>query len=396
MMERMKKMLDFKYYAPTKVYFGRDSDNMIGRAVKDYGYSKILIHYGTGSAEKSGLLDKIRNILKDEGLDYVELGGVQANPRIDLIRKGIEYAKEEAVDFILAIGGGSVIDSAKSIGMGLANGMDPWDMIIGQIKPTKSFPVGVVLTIASAGSEMSNSHVVTNPENNLKRALNDDLLRPVVAFLNPELTYTVSKFQTGCGIVDTLMHTFERYFAPDEGNELTDRIAEGLMVAVKNAGKTAINEPDNYEARATLMWASSLSHNGLTGCGRNILFPVHKLEHDFSGLFDVAHAAGLSVLFPAWARYMYHHDVQRFCQFANRVWDIDTDDEPDKTALKGIEAMTNYFKDIGMPTTMKELGISPSDYEKIADLTTDNGTKEIMSYVPLNKEDILNIYRLAE
>ncbi len=280
--------------------------------------------------------------------------------------------------------------------MGLANGMDPWDMIIGQIKPTKSFPVGVVLTIASAGSEMSNSHVVTNPENNLKRALNDDLLRPVVAFLNPELTYTVSKFQTGCGIVDTLMHTFERYFAPDEGNELTDRIAEGLMVAVKNAGKTAINEPDNYEARATLMWASSLSHNGLTGCGRNILFPVHKLEHDFSGLFDVAHAAGLSVLFPAWARYMYHHDVQRFCQFANRVWDIDTDDEPDKTALKGIEAMTNYFKDIGMPTTMKELGISPSDYEKIADLTTDNGTKEIMSYVPLNKEDILNIYRLAE
>jgi alcohol dehydrogenase YqhD (iron-dependent ADH family) len=392
----MKKMLDFKYYAPTKVYFGRDSDNMIGRAVKDYGYSKILIHYGTGSAEKSGLLDKIRNILKDEGLDYVELGGVQANPRIDLIRKGIEYAKEEAVDFILAIGGGSVIDSAKSIGMGLANGMDPWDMIIGQIKPTKSFPVGVVLTIASAGSEMSNSHVVTNPENNLKRALNDDLLRPVVAFLNPELTYTVSKFQTGCGIVDTLMHTFERYFAPDEGNELTDRIAEGLMVAVKNAGKTAINEPDNYEARATLMWASSLSHNGLTGCGRNILFPVHKLEHDFSGLFDVAHAAGLSVLFPAWARYMYHHDVQRFCQFANRVWDIDTDDEPDKTALKGIEAMTNYFKDIGMPTTMKELGISPSDYEKIADLTTDNGTKEIMSYVPLNKEDILNIYRLAE
>ncbi|HHT87767.1 MAG TPA: iron-containing alcohol dehydrogenase [Clostridiales bacterium] len=389
-------MLDFKYYAPTKVYFGRDSDNMIGRAVKDYGYSKILIHYGTGSAEKSGLLDKIRNILKDEGLDYVELGGVQANPRIDLIRKGIEYAKEEAVDFILAIGGGSVIDSAKSIGMGLANGMDPWDMIIGQIKPTKSFPVGVVLTIASAGSEMSNSHVVTNPENNLKRALNDDLLRPVVAFLNPELTYTVSKFQTGCGIVDTLMHTFERYFAPDEGNELTDRIAEGLMVAVKNAGKTAINEPDNYEARATLMWASSLSHNGLTGCGRNILFPVHKLEHDFSGLFDVAHAAGLSVLFPAWARYMYHHDVQRFCQFANRVWDIDTDDEPDKTALKGIEAMTNYFKDIGMPTTMKELGISPSDYEKIADLTTDNGTKEIMSYVPLNKEDILNIYRLAE
>ncbi len=390
-------MLNFEYFTPTKVYFGRDSDDKIGKALKEYGCSKVLLHYGTGSAEKSGLLDKIRENLRSEGIDFAELGGVEANPRIDLIRKGIEFAKKEAVDFILAIGGGSVVDSAKSIGMGIANGMDPWDMIMNQIKPARKYPVGVVLTLAAAGSEMSNSHVVTNPENHLKRSLNDDLLRPVVAFLNPENTFTVSNYQTGCGIVDTFMHTFERYFTVEEDNDLTDRIAEGLMVAVKNAGLVAIDEPDNYEARATLMWASSLSHNGLTGCGKNMLFPVHKLEHDFSGLFDVAHGAGLSVLFPAWAKYVYHHDIRKFSQFANRVWGIEMEHEhPQKTALKGIQAMTEYFRKIGMPTTMGELGINPSDYEKVADMTTDGGKKEILSYIPLNKEDILNIYRLAE
>lgn len=390
-------MQDFEYYTPTKVYFGRNSEDKIGQALKEYGAKKILIHYGTNSAEKSGLLGRVRKKLEEAGLDYVELGGVVANPRLDLIREGIEFAKKEKVDFILAVGGGSVIDSAKSIGMGLANNMDPWDMIINRIKPEKKFPVGVVLTIAAAGSEMSNSDVVTNPENHMKRSINDDLLRPVVAFLNPENTFTVSKYQTGCGIVDILMHTFERYFTAEEDNDLTDRIAEGLMVAVKNAGLTAIKEPDNYEARATLMWASSLSHNGLTGCGRKMLFPVHKLEHDFSGLFDVAHGAGLAVLFPAWARYIYRYDIRKFSQFANRVWSIEMDHEhPERTALKGIEAMTQYFKAIGMPVTMKELGINPSDYEKIADMTTDGGKKQIQSYIPLTREDILNIYRLAE
>ena len=320
-----------------------------------------------------------------------------ANPRIDLIREGIELAKKEKVDFILAVGGGSVIDSAKSIGMGLANNMDPWDMIINQIMPTKMFPVGTVLTIAAAGSEMSNSHVVTNQEYHLKRSLNHDLLRPVVSFMNPENTFTVSKYQTACGIVDILMHTFERYFTPETDNDLIDRISEGLMVAVKNAGLVAINEPENYEARATLMWASSLSHNGLTGCGKIAPFPVHKMEHDFSGLFDVAHGAGLAVLFPAWARYIYRHDIRKFSQFANRVWGIEMDHEhPEKTAIRGIEAMTQYFRTIGMPTTMKELGISPSDYEKIVDMTTKGGKIQIQSYFPLTREDILNIYRLAE
>lgn len=390
-------MLNFEYYTPTKVYFGKDSDEKIGKALKEYGCKKILLHYGSGSVEKTGLLGKIRKNLKDEGLEFVELGGVVANPRIDLIRKGIELAKEEQVDFILAVGGGSVIDSAKSIGMGLANGMDPWDMIINQIMPTKRFPVGAVLTIAAAGSEMSNSDVVTNPENHLKRSINHDLLRPVVAFMNPENTFSVSKYQTGCGIVDILMHTFERYFTVEEDTDLTDRISEGLMVAVKNAGLVAIKEPDNYEARATLMWASSLSHNGLTGCGKKHFFPVHKLEHDFSGLYDVAHGAGLAVLFPAWARYMYKYDIRKFSQFANRVWGIEMDHEhPERTALRGIDAMTQYFRTIGMPTTMAELGVNPADYEKIADMTTNGGNISIPSYVPLTKEVILEIYRLAE
>lgn len=390
-------MLDFEYYAPTKVYFGRNSDEKIGKALKEYGCKKILLHYGSGSAEKSGLLGKIRKNLNEAGLEFVELGGVAANPRIDLIREGIRFAKEEKVDFILAIGGGSVIDSAKSIGLGLANGMDPWDMIINQIMPTKKFPVGVVLTIAAAGSEMSNSHVVRNPELNLKRSLNHDLLRPVVAFLNPENTFTVSKYQTACGVVDMLMHTLERYFTAEEDNDLTDRISEGLMVAVKNAGLVAINGPDNYEARATLMWASSLSHNGLTGCGKNMMFPVHKMEHAIGGLFDTSHGAGLAVLFPAWAKYIYKHDVRKFSQFANRVFGIEMDHEhPEKTALKGIEALKRYFRDLGMPTSMGELGINPSDYEKIADITTDSGQKNLLSYIPLSREDILNIYRLAE
>lgn len=391
-------MYDFQYFSPTKVFFGRDTEKQVGHVLKEYDYTKVLLHYGGGSVKRSGLFDKITTNLAQAGLDYIELGGVEPNPKIGLIREGIELCKKEQVDFILAIGGGSVIDSAKSISMGLANNQDPWEMISSQQMPTAKFPVGVVLTIAAAGSEMSNSHVVTNPEFQLKRALNHDLLRPVVAFMNPENTFTVSKYQTSCGIVDIMMHTFERYFTADQDNDLIDRISEGLLVAVKNAGIKALEEPLNYEARATLMWASSLSHNGLTGCGKHTFFPAHQLEHDVSGIFDhVAHGAGLSVLFPAWALYVYKYDLRKFCQFATRVWGIEMNyDHPEQTALAGIEAMKTYFKSLGMPVSFKELDINPADYEKIADKTTNGGTKVKMSYIPLTKEDILNIYQLAE
>ncbi len=391
-------MYQFEYFTPTKVYFGKDAESKIGKVLKDYGFHKVLIHYGGGSIKKSGLFDRIVRTLEEENIQYVELGGVAPNPKIDLILQGIELCKKEGVDFILAVGGGSVIDSAKSISMGLANDRNPWEMILTQTMPDKQFPIGVVLTLAAAGSEMSNSLVVSNPDIKLKRHLDHDTLRPLVSFLNPELTYTVDRYQTGCGIVDTMMHTYERYFTIDADNDLIDRIAEGILVAVKNAGLVAIDEPDNYEARATLIWASSLSHNGLTGSGKVTFFPVHMMEHDVSGVFDqVAHGAGLAVLFPAWAKYIYKYDVRKFCQFANRVWGIEMNhDHPEETALRGIETMKNYFKQIGMPTTMKELGIEASDYEAIADKSTNCGQKTVASYIPLTKEDIIEIYKLAE
>ncbi len=277
--------------------------------------------------------------------------------------------------------------------------MDPWYIVENknEIKSFKHFPVGVLLTIAAAGSEMSSSSVITNEETNLKRSINTDAIRPVFAFMNPELTFSVSKYQTACGVVDIMMHTLERYFAPEKDTDLTDRVSEGLLLAVKNAGPVAVNEPDNYEARATLMWASSLSHNGLTECGRSRIMPAHGISHDISGLFDTAHGAGLSVIFPAWAKYEYKQDLRKFVQLATRVWGVDMNfDYPEKTAIEGIEKMKTYFSSLGMSVTMKEIGIEPKDYEKIVNMTTNNGTSGINSYRTLNKEDILEIYKLAE
>jgi len=392
-------MYDFQYYTPTKVFFGKKAEAQAGSVIAAYGAKKVLLHYGGGSIKKSGLYQKVIDDLKTNGLEYCELGGVEPNPKIDLVRKGIQLCKKEGVDFILAVGGGSVIDSAKGICLGLANNCDdPWQMITEKTPPQKGFPLAVILTIAAAGSEMSFSHVITNPEVQLKRSLNHDLLRPIYAFMNPELTYTVSPYQTACGIVDIMMHTIERYFVPNYDTDLTDRIAEGLLVAVKNAGKAAMADPCDYEARATLMWASSLSHNGLTGCGKEYLFTAHRLEHDVSGIFDhVAHGAGLAVLFPALAQYIYKHDIRKFAQFAVRVWGIEMNfDHPEETALKGIFATKDFFASLGMPTTMAELGISPEDYEKIADKTTNNGTITVNSYQQLNKDDLIKIYKLAE
>lgn len=392
-------MNNFTFCTPTKVIFGRDIESSIGETLRGCGAGKVLLHYGGGSAKRSGLLDKVASSLDAAGLPYVELGGVEPNPKLSLIRKGIELCRAEGVDFLLAVGGGSVIDSAKAIGVGLANGCDPWDFIETKTAPTKCMPVGVVLTLAAAGSEMSNSDVMTNDETHLKRGITSEAVRPVVAFLNPENTFTVSKFQTGCGIVDTMMHTLERYFTGDIDCDLTDRLAEGLLIAVRDAGRAAIANPEDYEARATLMWASSLSHNDVTGCGKNRKFPVHKIEHDLSGVHDnIAHGAGLSVLFPAWADYMLDlgHDIMKFAQLANRVWGVEMNfDHPETTARGGIRAMRAYFREIGMPVTMGELGLSPEDYDEIVAKTTLNGTI-LRSYIPLGREEILEIYRRAE
>lgn len=395
-------MQNFTYCAPTKVIFGRGVESQIGTELRELGATRVLVHFGGGSVKKTGLLDKVTASLTEAGLSYVEFGGVEPNPKLSFIHKGIELGRAEKVDFILAVGGGSVIDSAKAIGVGLVTGNDPWQYASTGTHPERNevFPVGVVLTISAAGSEMSNSDVITNDLITpwVKQGITSETVRPLVAFLNPENTFTVSKFQTGCGIVDIMMHTLERYVTGQDECELSERIAEALLVSVREAGRVAIAHPDNYEARATLMWASSLSHNDLTGCGKIRKFPVHKLEHPVSALHDsISHGAGLSVLFPAWAQFVMQYDIPKFAQLANRVWDCPMDfDHPERTALAGIEAMKRYFTEIGMPTHMSELGLTPDEYDAIIDLTTKGGTRPVKSYIDLGPQEIRAIYALAE
>ena len=395
-------MQNFTYCAPTKVIFGRGVESQIGTELRELGATRVLVHFGGGSVKRTGLLDKVTASLTEAGLSYVEFGGVEPNPKLSFIHKGIELGRAEKVDFILAVGGGSVIDSAKAIGVGLVTGNDPWQYASTGTHPERSevFPVGVVLTISAAGSEMSNSDVITNDLITpwVKQGITSETVRPLVAFLNPENTFTVSKFQTGCGIVDIMMHTLERYVTGQDECELSERIAEALLVSVREAGRVAIAHPDNYEARATLMWASSLSHNDLTGCGKIRKFPVHKLEHPVSALHDsISHGAGLSVLFPAWAQFVMQYDIPKFAQLANRVWDCPMDfDHPERTALAGIEAMKRYFTEIGMPTHMSELGLTPDEYDAIIDLTTKGGTRPVKSYIDLGPQEIRAIYALAE
>lgn len=395
-------MQNFTYCTPTKVIFGRGVESQIGTELRELGATRVLVHFGGGSVKKTGLLDKVIASLTEAGLSYVEFGGVEPNPKLSFIHKGIELGRAEKVDFILAVGGGSVIDSAKAIGVGLVTGNDPWQYASTGTHPERSevFPVGVVLTISAAGSEMSNSDVITNDLITpwVKQGITSETVRPLVAFLNPENTFTVSKFQTGCGIVDIMMHTLERYVTGQDECDLSERIAEALLVSVREAGRVAIAHPDNYEARATLMWASSLSHNDLTGCGKIRKFPVHKLEHPVSALHDsISHGAGLSVLFPAWAQFVMKYDIPKFAQLANRVWDCPMDfDHPERTALAGIEAMKRYFTEIGMPTHMSELGLTPDEYDAIIDLTTKGGTRPVKSYIDLGPDEIRAIYALAE
>lgn len=391
-------MHDFVYHSPTKVFFGKRVEQQVGPVLAEAGFRKVLIHFGGGSVRSNGLLATVEQSLLEAGIVFVEYGGVSPNPKIEMVREGIQIAEREHIDMILAVGGGSVIDSAKGIGLGLAHHKDPWEMIEKGEAPTATFPLAAVLTISAAGSEMSYSDVLTNSEKKLKRAMNNDLLRPLFAFENPEYTKTVGPYQSACGIVDIMMHTLERYLTGDKDTELTDRLGEALLVSVKHAGEVVMSDPSDYEARATLMWASSLSHNGITGCGKKPFFPAHKLEHDISGLHDeVSHGAGLAVVFPAWARYVYTHDVRKFAQLAERVWNVEMDhDHPERTALGGIEAMVRYFKRIGMPTTMRELGIDPSEFRTLAEMTTDCDRKPIPSYIPLGVKEIVEIYKSVE
>ena len=391
-------MQNFDFYTPTRMIFGKDTQKQVGKIVKEYGFKKVLIHFGGASAKKSGLLDQVTDALEAEGIAYVTLGGVQANPTLAMAKEGIELCKKEGVDMILAVGGGSVIDSSKCIADGVGNpDTDVWNFFIGQGAPKKALPVGVILTLSASGSEMSASCVITNEEQGLKRGFNSVTHRPLFSICNPELTYTVSKFQTGCGTVDIMMHTLERYFSLGGDTPLTDRIAEGLLKTVIEAGKVADQEPDNYEARASLMWAGSLSHNGLTGLGRDFFMQVHQLEHELSGMYPrIAHGAGLSALWPSWARYVCAGDVNRFARYAVNVWNIDMDFEnPMNTALAGIQATEDFFKSLGMPTSLKELDVEPEKIEEMAVKCTNYGKRTLPGIKVLGKEEMMEIYRMA-
>lgn len=393
-------MRSFEYFAPTKVIFGKDSHLQIGDILKKENCHKVLIHYGGKSAVASGLIDEVSGYLTDAGIDFVTLGGVVPNPRLSKVREGIELCKKENVDFILAVGGGSVIDSAKAIGYGVANPWtDVWNFYLKTEVPTACLPIGVIPTIAASGSEMSNSSVITNEDGWLKRgAAKCDLCRPKFALMNPKLTYSLPQYQTESGCVDILMHTMERYFVNIEIMEMTDSISESLMQTVIYNARILMREPDNYTARAEIMWAGSLSHNGLTGCGTGGGdWACHQLEHELGGLYDVTHGAGLAAIWGSWARYVYDVNPERFAQFATNVFDIPCGLDFEKTALAGIEAMEDFFRSIKMPVSLHELGLDLDDQQihELAFKCSYEDTRTIGVFKQLNMKDMEKIYTMA-
>lgn len=389
-------MENFVYYAPTKVFFGKDEELKIGQILKDYGFKKILLHYGKSSIKKSGLYDRITKLLKEANIEYVELGGVDPNPKLSLVHEGIKLARENNVELILAVGGGSVIDSAKSISAGILVDHSPWLFSIKEKEVEKRVPVGTILTLSAAGSDMSNSCVITNDETKEKRGFSSDFNRPLFSILNPELTYTVSKYQTACGIVDIMMHTLERYLSKGDKFDITDNIALGLLKATVDNGKIAMADPTNYDARANLMWANSLSHNGLTSCSRGFVMSVHQIEHEVSGMFDyVAHGAGLAVLWPAWAMEAYKEELEKFAEYAYRVMDVPRTDNIENDVLLGIQRTKEFFKSLGMPTTLTELNIPESCLEDLAYNTTFKGKRVLHDIIDVDYEVGLKILKRA-
>lgn len=394
-------MHNFEYYTPTRIIFGRGAEKSVGILIKKYGGTRVLIHYGMGSAIKSGLIGRVKQLLDEAGIFHVELGGVVPNPHLDKVRTGFAQGTLNQVDFILAVGGGSVIDSAKAIAFALAEPKeDVWDLFERKRTPKASLPVGSILTIAAAGSEMSRSVVILNEQTHKKRSFGDALARPKFAIMNPELTMTLPDYQTAAGCVDIMMHTMERYFTNGGNMELTDSIAEGLLKTVmKNANILRFN-PRNYDARAEVMWASSLAHNGLTGCGNDGGdFATHNLESEINGMFNTTHGAGLAALWGSWARYVYKNCLPRFVKFAVNVMGVDAAGlSEEEIALRGIEEMEHFYRKIGMPTNLTELGVNPT-YEQIQEMATScentsNG-KGIGSAKRLYLDDMAKIYEMA-
>jgi len=388
-------MLNFVYDNKTEIIFGKDTLKEVSKLTKRFG-SKVLLHYGGGSIIRNKIYDKIINSFKENKIDYLELGGVVPNPKLGLVKEGIKLCREENVDFILAVGGGSVIDSAKAIALGFYYDGDVWDFYSKGIIPKKVLPIGVVLTIPASGSESSTATVITNEDGDFKRGYGDISIRPKFAILNPEFTFTLPNYQTACGAVDIIGHVIERYFTNTTNVELTDRLCEGIMRTVINNAPIVIKDNNNYASRAEIMWAGSLAHNNLVGTGREQDWASHGLEMELSAIYDIAHGAGLAIIYPAWMRYVYKHDLERFALFANKVFDIEVNkNNLEETALKGIDALENFYKVIKMPTRLHEVNIDNTHFEEMADKLLSSGNKTIGNFVKLNKEDMINIYNLA-
>ena len=392
-------MKDFNYYAPTEVVFGENSEEQVAALVKKYGGTKVLVHYGGKSAERSGLLDKICGLLTEGGIAFKKLGGVVPNPRLSLVHEGIKLCREEGIDFILAVGGGSVIDSSKAIAYGVPYEGEVWDFYLGKDKATEMLPVASVLTIPAAGSEMSEASVITNEDGDVKLGYSNNLARPKFAIMNPKRTFTLPPYQTAAGVTDMMMHTMERYFTKDDDMDLTTDIAEAMLRSMKDAIFAVLKNPEDYRYRAQIMWGGSLMHNGLTGCGVTDDWATHQLEHELSGMFDVTHGAGLAAIWPSWARYVMHENLSRFVRFAVNVMDIPNDfTDPEGTALKGIEAMERFYHAIGMPINIKELIGKDITDEEIKEMTrkcSRNYQHTCGQLKVLKAEDMENIYKMA-
>lgn len=388
-------MNNFDFCSPTYFVFGKQRENEAGKYVVKFGGKKVLLHYGSESAKKSGLLDRVKKSLEQENVSYVELGGVKPNPRSGLVYEGISLCKKEQVDFVLAVGGGSVIDSAKAIAMGVMYDGDFWDFFSGK-SPKEALPIGTVLTIAAAGSEGSGDTVITKEEGMLKRGASGECLRPKFSILNPELTMTLPAYQTACGATDIMAHVFERYFTNTKEVEITDRLCEAVLLTMINETPKAIKNPMDYGARANIMWAGMVAHNNLVGVGREQDWNSHMIEHELSALYDVAHGAGLAVILPAWMSYVVeHHDCMRFAQMAVRVFGCQMDFEnPKATALEGISALKRFFSSIGMPINFKELGAKKEDIPLLVE-KFGIGDGKTGGYLPLDKDAITAIYELA-
>lgn len=393
-------MKDFIYYAPTEVVFGEDSEKQVASLVKKYGGKRVLVHYGGQSAKKSGLLDNIFGLLNEGGIEFFELGGVVPNPRLSKVREGIALCREQKIDFILAVGGGSVIDSAKAIAYGVPYNGDVWDFYLGKATAETCLPVATVLTIPAAGSEMSESSVITNEDGDVKLGYSNNISRPKFAIMNPVRTYTLPPYQTAAGVTDMIMHTMERYFTHDDDMTLTDSVAEALMRTLKDSVMEVLKNPTDYRHRAQIMWGGSVAHNGLTGCGLSDDWATHQLEHELSGMFDATHGAGLAAIWPSWARYVYKENVSRFVRFAVNVMGVENDfTNPEATALKGIEAMEEFYHAIGMPINIHELigrEVTDKEIREMVRKCSRNYTTTQGRFKVLQVEDMEAIYRMAK